>query len=87
MLLHILVLSSLFIGVNHVYNSIIRVEGRIRELALIFGFTAAAVLLGSYFVLPKTGIIGIGYVWLATQGLVTLYVLFALRSYYRAMRV
>jgi len=86
-LLHTLVLSSLFIGVNHVYNSVIRVEGRIRELALIFGFIAAAVLLGSYFVLPKTGIIGIGYVWLATQGLVTLYVLFALRSYYRAMRV
>jgi len=85
MLLHILVLSSLFIGVNHVYNSILRVEGRIRELALIFGFTAAAVLLGSYFVLPKTGIIGIGYVWLATQGLVTLYVLFALRSSHRAM--
>ena len=87
MLLRILVLSSPFIGVNHVYSSVIRVEGRIRELALIFGFTAAAVLLGSYFVLPKTGIIGIGYVWLATEGLVTLYVLFALRSYYRAMRV
>lgn len=79
-LLHILVLSSLFIGVNHVYNSVLRVEGRTRELAFIFGFTAAALLLGSYFVLPKTGIIGIGYVWLAIQGLVTLYVLFALRS-------
>jgi O-antigen/teichoic acid export membrane protein len=85
MLLQILVLSSLFIGVNHVYNSVIRVEGRIRELALIFGFTAAAVLLGSYFVLPKTGIIGIGYVWLATQGLVTLYVLFALRSSHKEL--
>ncbi len=79
MLLRILVLSSPFIGVNYVYNSVIRVEGRIRELALISGFTATAVLLGSYFVLTKTGIIGIGYVWLATQGLVTLYVLFSMR--------
>jgi len=80
-------LSSLFIGVNSVYKSILRVKGRIKELVIISGSIAAAVLLGSYFVMPTTGTVGIGYVWLAVQGLVTLYVLFALRSYYRAMRV
>ncbi len=80
-LLWILGLSSLFIGVNNVYKSILRVKDRIRELAIISGFIATAVLLGSYFIIPLIGIVGTGYVWLAAQGLVTLYVLFALRSY------
>lgn len=82
-LLWILGSSSLLIGVIDIYKSILRVKDRIRELTIISGFTAMAVLLGSYFIIPLTGIVGIGYIWLAVQGLVTLYVLFALRSYRR----
>lgn len=84
MLLWILGISNLFLGINHVYNSLLRVERRVGKLAIISGFIATAVLLGSYFSMPITGIVGIGYVWLAAQGMVTLYVLFALRPYYRA---
>lgn len=83
MLLWILSLSSLFTGISEVYKSILRVEDRIKELTILSGFIVMVVPLGSYFVLPITGIVGIGYVWLAAQGLVTLYVLFALRSFYR----
>jgi len=87
MLLWILGLSSLLVGVNKVYNSILRVEGRIRELAIISGFIAITVLLGSYFVIPTVGIVGSGYAWLAGQGMVSLYVLFAMRSFYLGRRV
>ncbi|MFC1950469.1 oligosaccharide flippase family protein [Chloroflexota bacterium] len=87
MLLRILGLSSLFIGVNEVYNSILRVEGRVKELAIISGFIATVVTLGSYFIMPITGIEGIGYVWLAAQGLVALYVLFTLRFFHRVRLV
>jgi O-antigen/teichoic acid export membrane protein len=84
-LLWILGLSSLFIGVNSVYKSILRVKGRIKELTIISGIIGAAVLLGSYFVMPTTGTVGIGYVWLAVQGLVAFYAIFAMRSSHKEL--
>ena len=83
-LLRILSVSVMFIGVNRVYLAILRVEDRIRELVFIFGFTAVAILLGSYFTIPAIGIVGIGYVWLATQGAVSLYAIIAMVLSYRA---
>lgn len=83
MLFRILCLSSLFIGVVRIYVSILRVEDRVRELALIFGFKAAAALVGSYFVMPVYGMVGIGYVWFAVQGVVCLYAILMLRRRHR----
>jgi O-antigen/teichoic acid export membrane protein len=82
-LLQILSLSSLLIGINDIYRSILRVQDRIKELVAISGFVVVVVPVGGYLVTPVSGIIGIGYVWLAAQGLVTLYALFALRSFWR----
>lgn len=78
-LLSILGISSLFVGVNSVYYSIMRVRHRIRELVAICGFITLAVLLGSYFITPTTGIIGVGYIWLGAQGVVSIYVISAMR--------
>ena len=86
-LLWILGASSLFVGVNSVYSSILRVRGRIRELVLISGFVTLAVLLGSYFVMPTTGIVSVGYAWLAAQGVVSLYVAVAMRLHRRVRRI
>jgi len=86
-LLRILSVSVMFIGVNRVYLAILRVEDRIRELVFIFGFTAVAILLGSYFTIPAIGIVSIGYVWLATQGAVSLYAIIAMVLSYRARAV
>jgi O-antigen/teichoic acid export membrane protein len=72
-LLWMLSLSSIPQGINSVYATILQVERRISELVIIYGFISLAVLLGSYFILPGTRIVGIGYVFLATQGLVSLY--------------
>jgi O-antigen/teichoic acid export membrane protein len=86
LLLRILCLSSLFSGVSIIYTATLRVEDRLRELTLIFGFITAASLIGSYFVMPACGMAGIGYVWFAVQGVVCLYALLAMRARYRARK-
>lgn len=74
-LLWVLCLSSVPLGVNHIYTGILRVRGRIGELIMIWGFIAVSVLATSYLLLPLTGIIGIGYAWLGAHGIVAIYVL------------
>jgi hypothetical protein len=39
------------------------------------------VLVASYLITPTTGIIGIGYVWIAAQGLVSVYVILAIKPW------
>lgn len=73
-LLQILAISSLPLGVNHIYTSILKVRGRLKELIAIWGFIAAATLVISYLIAPVTGIIGIGYTWLGIQSAVAIYV-------------
>ena len=84
LLLRILCVSSLFGGIIRVYTSTLRVEDRMRELALIWGFRAVATLLGSYFVMLIYGMVGIGYVWFAVQGVAGIYAILAMRARYRA---
>lgn len=79
MLLWLLALSGIPFGINSVYMSILRVRHRLRELVALYGFIALAMLLGSYLITPATGIIGIGYVWLAVHTVVGIYVILSLR--------
>jgi len=81
-LLWILALSGIPVGINRVYGAILRVRGRMRELVALCVFRAIVVLLGSYFIAPTTGLVGIGYVWIAAHGVVSVYVAFALRKLY-----
>jgi O-antigen/teichoic acid export membrane protein len=74
-LLWVLCLSSLPFGVNYIYTGILRVTGRIRQLIIIWGFITIGMLVVSYFLLPLTGIIGIGYAWLGAQLIVAIYIL------------
>lgn len=74
-LLWVLCLSSLPLGINHIYSTILRVTNRIKELMIIWGFIAVAVLIASYLIMPIAGIIGIGYAWLGAQAIVAIYVL------------
>jgi O-antigen/teichoic acid export membrane protein len=82
MLLRVLAVSGLFVGVNNIYTTTLRVEDRLTELTFIVGFTALAVLLGSYLVMPRAGLVGIGYVWLAVQGVVGIYTSLMIRRRY-----
>lgn len=79
-LLQVLAVSSIPLAVNHIYYSIIKVQGRIRELMVLRGFIAVAALLGTYLATKATGdIMGVGYVWLAAQVFVSIYVIFAMK--------
>ena len=76
-LLWLMVLSGLPLSVNYIYSTVLQVTGRLRELVMVWGLAAIAALGGSYLVMPIAGIAGVGYAWLGTQILVTIYVLSA----------
>jgi len=85
-LLWILCASSLFMGINNVYYSILRVRGRIRELIVIRALIAVSVLVSTYFIAPEVGIVGIGYAWVGAHGLISIYVLLKVRWRYRVIK-
>ncbi len=82
LLLRVLAVSGIFLCVNGVYGSILRLKNRIKEIEIIVIFKAVALVVGCYFILPVTGIAGVGYVWTAVQVVLCIYVLFAGKSIY-----
>jgi O-antigen/teichoic acid export membrane protein len=82
LLLRVLSVSGLFVGVNSIYATTLRVEDRLRELTFMLGFIALATLIGSYLVMPRAGLVGIGYVWLAVEGVVAIYAGLMMRKRY-----
>ena len=86
-LLWILGASSIFVGINSVYYSILLVRHRIRELLVLRGLITLVVLVASAFVMRTIGIVGIGYAWLGAQALVSIYVVLTIRWRYRVRRV
>ena len=86
-LLWILGASSIFVGINSVYYSILLVRHRIRELLVLRGLITLVVLIASAFVMRAIGIVGIGYAWLGAQALVSIYVALTIRLRYRVRQV
>ena len=85
-LLWILGSSSIFVGINSIYFTILLVRHRIRELLVLRGLTTLVVLVASALIMPAMGIVGIGYAWLGAQALVSIYVVLAMRWRYRVKR-
>lgn len=79
-LLWILAISSVPLGINSIYTSILQVTNRIKELITMWGFIAVAVLATSYLIMPLVGIIGIGYAWLGIHSILAIYVLASIRQ-------
>jgi O-antigen/teichoic acid export membrane protein len=71
-LLWLLSISSLPRGINHVYIGLLRVQDRLKELIIIQGLVAVAVFTLSLFAISAYGIMGVGYVWLGVQGVVSI---------------
>jgi O-antigen/teichoic acid export membrane protein len=74
-LLWILSSSSIFVGINQIYYTILRIRHRIRELIVIAVCEALAVLVPTSLIIRETGIVGVGYAWIGAEGLITLYVI------------
>jgi len=79
LLLRILCISSLFTGINSVYTSILLVKHRLWELTALVSFTGIFLLTMIYFLTPIIGIAGIGCALLATYGIISIYIILALR--------
>jgi len=79
-LLRVLVLSGFFTGINTIYNAVLRVTNHIFELELLTALKAVLVVGGVYLVIPATGIIGIGYVWLGVQAATSVYAFYFLKK-------
>jgi len=74
-LLRLMAVSALPWSINLIYLSKLRVE---RKLKIIISFTASTAILAlglSYFLLPRMGINGVGFAWLATHGIIALVVM------------
>jgi O-antigen/teichoic acid export membrane protein len=85
-LLWVLSFSSIFVGINQIYFTILRVRDRMSELIAISVFEALAVLVTSILIVRETGIVGVGYAWIGTEGLVSIYVISAIWLRLRAIR-
>ena len=79
MLLQLLAISSIFISINSIFGSILRVKHKIKEL-IIISFIGALLILGlSYFLISKE-LLGIGIAWIIGNMVVSgIYLAFSLR--------
>lgn len=77
-LLRVLACSSVFVAVNHIYYSVLKVQGRLIELTVLRAFIFASVVVGTFLLTQATGVVGVGYAWIGAQGLVSAYVLLAM---------
>jgi O-antigen/teichoic acid export membrane protein len=82
-LLKIMAFSSIFMSLNMIYHTVLRINNRIKELCILDAFQAIFILIGSYLILPVNGTLGIGYIWLGVKGILSLYVIVRLMSLFR----
>lgn len=82
-LLYLLSIGNLPRGINHIYIVLLRVQDRLKELIIIQGLVAVAVFTLSLFAIPAYGIMGVGYVWLGVQVVVSIVLAFRLATLLR----
>ena len=66
-LLRILAVSSIPVGLNHIYFTMRRVQKRMKGVVGLSAFIAVITMVLSYLLLPRMGILGVGVAWLIPQ--------------------
>jgi len=69
--LQILSLSGIFIGINSIFVTILKVKRQIRKIIFI-SLIESVLILGFSYVLLSKGLIGIGLAWIIGQGVVSI---------------
>jgi O-antigen/teichoic acid export membrane protein len=69
--LQILAMSGIFVSINSILGTVLRVERKIKELIFI-NFIGALLILGLSYLLISKGLLGIGIAWVVGQGIVSL---------------
>lgn len=62
-ILVILALGGFPFALNNIYATIERIQKRMKHLVVIYGTIAVITIIGTYLLLPKIGIIGVGIAW------------------------
>jgi exosortase/archaeosortase family protein len=68
--LQLLALSGVFVGVNSVFGTLLKVKKRVKSLIVVSIFSAVLILGGSYLLIGR-GLLGIGYAWIFGQAIVS----------------
>ncbi|MBN1761707.1 MAG: oligosaccharide flippase family protein [Methanomicrobia archaeon] len=68
--LAILALGSVPVALNTIYTTIKRVQKELMPVILVSGGTALLTLLGSYLLIQRMGVIGVGIAWVLGNGIV-----------------
>jgi len=71
-LLRILAIASVPVALNELFVGIKRVERSTKQIMALYGFVAAATIIGGYFLIGSFGLVGIGLAYLAANLLVML---------------
>ncbi|MEK6918363.1 MAG: archaeosortase/exosortase family protein [Nanoarchaeota archaeon] len=70
--LQMLALSGIFMGINSIFGTLLRVKKKIKSLIVISIFNAVLILGLSYLFMGRNlGLLGIGYAWMIGQGIVS----------------
>lgn len=87
-LLRLLAIAAVPMSINQVYFAMKRVRAEMRGVIILGSFIAVSTLVVSWVLLPRMGITGAGWAWLACQGVAAIVIgLTLIRNYQRAWKV
>ena len=66
--LQVMVVASLFVGMNRVYFSIKRIQKAVKELVLLGGVIGGLLVGLGYVFMLMFGVVGVGYAWVVSYG-------------------
>jgi O-antigen/teichoic acid export membrane protein len=72
--LRVMVIASLFMGVNQVYFAIKRIQKDISGVVVLSGVISGLLIGLGYVFMAMFGIVGVGYAWLVGNGIGSLFV-------------
>lgn len=82
--LQILALSGIFVSVNSVFQTVLKIEHKIKELVFI-SFISALSILGLGYLFISQSLIGVGLAWLIGQGAMNLFFLIVTRRGFKIL--
>ena len=66
--LRVMVVVSLFVGVNYVYFAIKRIQKDVKGIVVLNGVIFASLVGLGYLFMTMFGVVGVGYAWLVANG-------------------
>jgi len=66
--LRVMVVASLFVGVNYVYFAIKRIQKDVKGIVVLNGVIFASLVGLGYLFMTMFGVVGVGYAWIVANG-------------------